>query len=166
MVRGSRTLELRPDVGDISDAPRARYLRNVRTLLSFPARSGGHVPSKRALTLGLSRMLRGLRTLETRTHFGAISHARKVVYHGNAPPLRTPRVRGSRAPRVAYSQFAPLLCSFFARSEGHVPSICALTLKLPHTLRGSRALNMCSHFEAILHAPRVAHPEFVPLLRS
>ena len=155
------------------------------------------VPSQRALTSALSRVLRGLLTVETRPHFGAISHAPRVMYPRNTPTRRSyfacpegrvlsrctlssklfRMLRRSRtlssflhfaaslhASRLAYPQSVLSRWSYFACSEGRVPAICTLTLKLCRMIHGSRALNLHSHFGAISHAPRVAYPQFVPSL--
>ena len=143
MVREPRTLESRPDFGDISNAPMVDYPRNARPLWSFPARSEARIPSIHALTSGLCRILRGLRPLETHPHFEAPSHA----------------------PRAEYPQFVPSLWSYFACSEVRAPSICTPTLKLCRTCRAPRPLNLYSHFKAISHAPRVACPQHALTLK-
>ena len=87
-------------------------------------------------------MLRGLRTLGLYPHFGAISHA----------------------PRVAYPRFGPSHWSYFACSQGRIPSIWTVTLELFRIIRVSHTFNAYPHIGAISHAQKVAYPRFAPSL--
>ena len=105
MLLRSRTLGMHVRFGATLHAPRVARARNSRSVGVYPARSEGCVLSECALTLRLSRMLRGLRTLGMHLHYEAILHAPRVVYslnklHFEAIP---------HAPRVAYPQKASSL---------------------------------------------------------
>ena len=67
----------------------------------------------------------------------------------------------SHAPRVALPQVTLSHGSYFALSDGRVHPNYTLTLELFRTCRVSRALNLRPLLGNILHAPRVAFPEFV-----
>ena len=83
-LRGSHTLGMRPHFEGIPHDPSVVYARNACPGWKYPARFEGRVPSECALTLRLSRMLRGSRTLEMRVRSEAIPHAPGVVYLRNA----------------------------------------------------------------------------------
>ena len=79
MLRGSRSLTLRPHFGDIPRAPRVARPQAAPPLRSHLACSKGREPAICTLTLVPSRMLWGSRTRTLRAHFGAIPHALKVA---------------------------------------------------------------------------------------
>ena len=84
MHRGARTLGMHPHLEAIPHALMVAYLRKARSVRGYPECSEGRVLSECMLTLRLSRMIRGSRTLGVRPHFEAIPHAPRVVYPQNA----------------------------------------------------------------------------------
>ena len=135
-LRWSSTLGMHPHFKGIPDASRVVYRRNARPVRRHPACPEGCVPPESALTLWLSRALRGSRTHGMRPHSEDIPHD----------------------PRVAYPRNAPRTQGYSTCSEGRVPFECILTLRLSRALRGSCTPGAHVRFEAILHAPRVADP--------
>ena len=107
-LRGWRTPETHPPFGAILHSPRVVCPQNTPLLWGFPVCSEARVPSKISLSLELSRMLRGSRTLETHPKFGAIPHSPRVAYHQitNFGAI-------SHAPRFVYVQLARELFSVF-----------------------------------------------------
>ena len=84
-------------------------------------------------------MLRGSRILKSRPRSEAISHL----------------------PRFAFPEFVLFLESYLARFDGRAPPNCTLTWELFRTIRGSRTLNLCTHFESLWRSPMVAYSHFV-----
>ena len=139
MIRGSRTLNLHPRICVIPCAPTFAHALCVPSRRSYFACSEGCVPSLCTLTLKLFRLLRVSRALSLYPHFEAFLHA----------------------PTVVYTQFVPSRWRYPVRSSVRSRSICTLSLELFRIFQGLRTLIWYSHFEAILHAPRVAFPVFV-----
>ena len=108
IFRGSRTLSLYPRTRAISHALMVVIPRNASSMRRILACSDGRLTSKPSLSVELARKLRGWRTLNLYSCFEAIP----------------------RALRVAFPQFAPPRWSYSAGSEGRIPPVCTLTLKL------------------------------------
>ena len=71
----------------ILHAPTVAYPRDAPPIQGYPACSEGRVSSEPALTLRLSRMLRGFHTVGMHVQFDAILHAPRVVPPRCARPV-------------------------------------------------------------------------------
>ena len=105
MRRGQCTRNVYSHFEAISRVPRVEYPQSVLSRWSYFTRYEARAPAIRTRRLKLFRTIRGPRTLNPYHHIGAISHV----------------------PRVTYPRSVPSLWSYFACSQGHVPSICTLT---------------------------------------
>ena len=101
------------------------------------------MPSKCALTLIVSHMLRWSCTLGMYPHFEAAPQSLGVACRRNAPALC--------GPPACFGG-----CVFSERTSG---------LRLPRALRGLRALGLHVRFKAIPRAPSVVYPQSEPALR-